>query len=175
MLSSASPWLAFKFFKHQIFTDVTQLLTKLNFKGPYPAASVCAHLPSKAVPCISNANEPAPFRSYFLTFLCSPLLPWFTTILWVLLMQTAVSGCLAWVYTAVLHLGFQTRRVLACSSSSLPSKRHNPQPATAQSSAPTLSCAQCQRGSMSAAPLHGWGFWSCKKPPGAVHVHLGSF
>lgn len=45
------------------------MLPKLNFKGPYPAVSICTHPPFKAAPCISNENEPASFWSYFLTFI----------------------------------------------------------------------------------------------------------
>lgn len=99
MLSPISHLLAFKIFKHQIFTDVTWLLPKLNFKGPYPAVSICACLPLKLAPCICNENEPSSFCGYSSAFLCFP----FITMIYNNIVSIINPDCSQWEFGMVLR------------------------------------------------------------------------
>lgn len=103
MLNLISHWLAFTIFKHQIFTDVTWLLPKLNFKGPIPwFLFACAFYWSQLRASLMKTNLLS--VAIFQPFCAFHLLPWFTTVLWGLLIQIVTNGSLAWFHAAVLHL-----------------------------------------------------------------------
>jgi len=75
------------------------LLSKLNFKGPYPAVSICARLPLKTAPCISDENEPSSLCGYFSAFLCFP----FITMVYYNIVSIINPDCSQWEFGMVLH------------------------------------------------------------------------